>query len=261
MDKVAFQLLGFQIYWYGILAAIAFVLGFGTAARRAPRAGVNGEHIFNLAPWIIVGTVIGARTLYVISYWDKEFAGEPLIRIFNVRSGLVFYGGLIGASLSTIIYCLRHKLPLWRIADIFAPSVALGHGIGRIGCFMTGCCYGKQCDLPWAVHFPADDHWTRGVGVHPTQLYEAGLNILFYLFLAWLFQRRKFDGQVFAVYLVGYALIRAFVESFRGDYTQYFVGGMLTPGQLVSVFIFAAGIVLWFVLQRGKLPPSAAPAT
>jgi phosphatidylglycerol:prolipoprotein diacylglycerol transferase len=260
VDNVAFTLFGFQIYWYGILAATAFVLGFGTAARRAPRAGVKGEEIFNLAPWIIIGAVVGARTLFVISYWDQEFAGRPLINVLNVRSGLVFYGGLIGSSLGTIIYCRRHKLNLWRIADIFAPSVVLGHGIGRIGCFMTGCCYGKECSLPWAVHFPLE-HWTRGVGVHPTQLYEAVLNISFYVLLAWIFQRRKFDGQVFAIYLMGYSMIRAFVESFRGDYTEFYLGGLLTPGQTVSLIIFIAGVVLWFILNKTKVRGTASPAT
>jgi phosphatidylglycerol:prolipoprotein diacylglycerol transferase len=259
VDNVAFELFGFQIYWYGILAATAFVLSFGSAARRAPRVGIKGEEIFNLAPWIIIGAIVGARVLYVISYWDKDFAGQPIWKVFNMRSGLVFYGGLIGSCLGTIIYCTRHKLPLWRIGDIFAPSIALGHGIGRIGCFMTGCCYGKACSLPWAVHFP-EEHWTHGVGVHPTQLYESGLNILFYLFLAWLFQRRKFEGQVFAAYLVGYAVIRAFVESFRGDYTEFYAGGRLTPGQLVSIFIFIAGVVLWALKHKRTIAPRPAAA-
>jgi phosphatidylglycerol:prolipoprotein diacylglycerol transferase len=258
VDNVAFEILGFQIYWYGVLAAVAFVLGFGTAARRAPRAGISGDEIFNLAPWIIVGTVIGARALYVVSYWDKEFAGQPLAKIFNMRSGLVFYGGLIGASLAVIVYCVRRKLKLWTIADIFAPSVALGHGIGRIGCFMTGCCWGKTCDLPWAVHFPKE-HWTAGAPVHPTQLYEAALNIAFYALLAWLFQRRKFDGQVFALYMIGYSMIRAFVEAFRGDYAGQFTSA-LTPGQWVSIFIFAAGLALWAVRRNFKLPGAGAPA-
>lgn len=259
MHSVAFELFGFQIYWYGILAAVAFVLAFGTASRRAPRAGIEGEEIFNLAPWIILGAVIGARVLYVISYWDKEFAGQPWYHVFNMRSGLVYYGGLIGASLGTIIYCARRKLALWRIADIFSPSVALGHAIGRIGCFMTGCCYGRECSLPWAVHFPKE-HWTHGVGVHPTQLYESSLNFAFYVFLAWLFRRRKFDGQVFAIYLIGYSIIRAFTESFRGDYTEFYFNGLLTPGQLVSIFIFFAGIALLLVLRRWKVPDPAPAA-
>lgn len=257
MDNVAFELLGFQVYWYGILAATGFVLGFGTASRRAPRAGIKGEDVFNLAPWIIIGAIIGARLLYVISYWDREFAGKPLLNIFNMRSGLVYYGGLIGASIGTIIFCRRARVPLWRMSDVMAPSVALGHVFGRVGCFMTGCCYGRPTDLPWAVHFPKE-HWTHGIGVHPTQLYESSLNFLFYLFLAWLFQRRKFDGQVFAVYLVGYSVIRAFVELFRGDYdaSQFHIRGLFSPGQTVSIFILIAGILLWWK-QRSSGPRPA----
>ena len=113
----------------------------------------------DLGPWIIVGAIIGARTLYVISYWRESFANEPWWEIFMVQhGGLVFYGGLIGSSLATILYAQLKGLPLWRMADIFAPSVALGHVFGRVGCLMNGCCYGRATDLPWAIHFPADQH-------------------------------------------------------------------------------------------------------
>lgn len=259
MDNVAFNLLGFDIYWYGILAALGFILAFGTASRRAPRAGIKGDDVFNLAPWIIVGAIIGARFLYVVSYWDKEFAGQPWTRIFNMRSGLVYYGGLIGASLATIIFCRRARVKLWTMADVMAPSIALGHAFGRVGCFMTGCCYGRPSDLPWAVCFP-HDHVTKGVPVHPTQLYESGLNLAFYVGLAWLFQRRKFDGQVFAVYLIGYALLRTLTESFRGDYTRYYLGGIATPGQTVSIIILAAGLTLWWTQRTRRLAPPPASA-
>lgn len=259
MDNVAFEIFGFQVYWYGILAAVAFVLAFSTASRRAPRAGVKSEEVFNLAPWIIVGAIFGARLLYVVSYWDKEFAGKPITAIFNMRSGLVYYGGLIGASIATIIFCRRAKVPLWRMSDVMAPSIALGHAFGRVGCFMTGCCYGKPTDLPWAVHFPAD-HWTKGVGVHPTQLYESALNFLFYAGLAWLYRRRKFDGQVFAVYLIGYAIIRTTTEMFRGDYTRFYLGGIATPGQTVSILILAAGLGLWWKQRAARVSPPAAAA-
>lgn len=245
MHNVAFEILGFQVYWYGILAAAGFLLAFTAASRRAPRAGFRGDDVFNLAPWIIIGAVLGARLLYVVSYWDKEFAGQPLTHIFNMRSGLVYYGGLIGASLATMLYARKTHLPLWRLADVIAPSIPLGHAFGRVGCFMTGCCYGRACDLPWAVHFPPE-HWTHGIGVHPVQLYESALNLVFYALLAWIFKRRKFDGQIFALYLVGYAIIRAFTESFRGDYTQHYLGGLLTPGQAVGIFIFGLGVALWF---------------
>lgn len=123
----------------------------------------------NLAPWIIAGGIIGARLLYVITYYREEFSLKPWFEMFFLRrSGLVYYGGLIGASLATVIYCRKQKLPFWKIADVLAPSIALGHIFGRIGCLMTGCCFGRPTDLPWAIHFPTD-HPTHGFGVpHPS---------------------------------------------------------------------------------------------
>jgi phosphatidylglycerol:prolipoprotein diacylglycerol transferase len=257
----AFKVFGFPIYWYGILAAIGFLAGFGTASKRAAREGIPGEAIMNLAPWIIGGAIVGARILYVINYWNDEFAGKPLYHIITIgRSGLVFYGGLIGSCLATIIYCWKNKYPLWKIGDIMAPSVALGHAFGRIGCLMTGCCYGNSCSLPWAIHYPLS-HYTGGKPVHPTPIYEAGLNFLFYGLLMLLYGRKKFDGQIFATYLMGYAALRAFVELFRGDYEKHYIWGVVTPGQSVSVLIFAIGVALWFWLSgRGKTRAAAAPA-
>jgi phosphatidylglycerol---prolipoprotein diacylglyceryl transferase len=263
VHSVAFQILGFSVYWYGILAAAGFLIGFGTASRRGPREGISSEDIINLAPWIIGGAIVGARLLYVITFWNREFAGKPLIEIFNMRTGLVYYGGLIGSSLATVFYCRRHKLDLWKMGDIFAPSVALGHAFGRFGCLMTGCCYGSPTDLPWAIHFPKD-HWTRGIGVHPTQVYEAGLNFLLFVGLTWLYRRKKFDGQIFAAYLICYAVLRSLVEIFRGDYEKHYLGGIATPGQTVSILIMAAGLTLWWkrgANRRDPLPgtTSAAP--
>ena len=260
MKKEAFEILGLTIYWYGIFAAVAFMMAFGTGSRRAPREGLAPEAIMNLAPWLIGGAILGARILYVISFWNEEFAGKPWWEAFRFqRAGLVFYGGLIGSSLATIIYCRLKRLPLWKVADILAPSLALGHGFGRIGCLMTGCCYGRPTDLPWAIHFPLD-HWTHGVGVHPTQIYESLLNFALCGGLLLLYRRKKFDGQIFAAYLICYAVLRAFVESFRGDYVKHYIGGLLTPGQTVSVFILVAGVGLWFWLKEAKPLPTPASA-
>jgi phosphatidylglycerol:prolipoprotein diacylglycerol transferase len=261
VHPIAFSVFGFPVYWYGIFAAIGFVSAFSTAARRAPREGLSGDAIMNLAPWIIGGAIIGARLLYVLTFWKEQFAGQPIYYIVTVgRHGFVFYGGLIGACLGTIIYCWRGKYPLWKVADIMAPSVALGHGFGRIGCFMTGCCFGRPTDLPWAVHFPPGGEAPVGVGLHPTQIYEALLNFTFSFVLLALYRRKKFDGQIFAIYLLGYAILRAFVEMFRGDYdTHYF--GVLTPGQMAGVIIFSIGIALWIWLARkGAALRPAAPA-
>jgi phosphatidylglycerol---prolipoprotein diacylglyceryl transferase len=263
----AFRIFNFSIYWYGIFAAIAFIVAFGTGSRRAPREGLPGEAIMNLAPWIIGGAILGARILYVINYWDEEFAGKPLHHIITIgRSGLVFYGGLIGASLGTIIYCWKNKYPLWKVGDIMAPSVALGHAFGRIGCLMTGCCYGRACDLPWAIHFPST-HATGGHGVHPTQIYESALNFIFFGILMLLYRRKKFDGQIFSAYLIGYAILRATVEYFRGDYEkQQYLSGIFSPGQVVSIVMFSIGVGLWIWLSTrpratGATPPPAPAQT
>ena len=258
VHSIAFEFAGFQIYWYGILAAAGFFAAFWVAGKRAPRAGIAPSVLSDLAPWLIGGAIVGARLWYVVSYWNAEFAGKPLMEVFMLRrSGLVFHGGLVGASLATIFFAWWKKVHLWRLADTLAPSIALGHVFGRIGCLMTGCCYGKACSLPWAIHFPKD-HWTGGEGVHPTQIYEAGLNLLLFFGLLALDRRKKFDGQIFAVYLLAYAILRSIVEIFRGDYPKHYFSGLFTPGQLVSVAIFAAGAILFLWLRQ--MPARSAPA-
>jgi phosphatidylglycerol---prolipoprotein diacylglyceryl transferase len=257
----AFSIFGFSIYWYGIFAAIGFLTAFGTGSKRAAREGLPAEAIMNLAPWIIGGAIAGARIMYVINYWDEEFAGKPLYHIITIgRTGLVFYGGLIGSSLATIFYCWKNKFPLWKVGDVMGPSVALGHAFGRIGCLMTGCCFGRACSLPWAIHFPAS-HSTHGIGVHPTQIYESALLFSFYGFLMWMYGRKKFDGQIFATYLIGYAILRAVVETFRGDYEQkQYLGGIASPGQVVSIVMFTIGVALWIWLSTRRSSTGATPA-
>jgi phosphatidylglycerol:prolipoprotein diacylglycerol transferase len=258
VHKVAFHIGNFTVAWYGVLVAMAFLIGLWLAGRRGIRDGIPPEKIMDVGPWMILGTIIGARTLYVITYWKEAFAGNPFYEIFMVQhGGLVFYGGFIGASIAVIIYLHLKKLPLWKFGDAIAPSVALGYVLGRFGCLMNGCCYGKPTDVPWAIRFPAD-HDTHGVPVHPTQIYDAILSFIFYLVLAWLYRRKKFDGQIFATYLMGYAAMRSFVETYRGDYTAEHIHGLLTPAQLVSLGIFSAGLLLYFVLQRRPAQPQPA---
>ena len=252
VHPVALQLGSLTITWYGVMVAFGFLAGLWTASRRALQDGLSPEKILDLGPWIIIGTIIGARTLYVLSYWHEEFAGKPFTEIFMVwRGGLVFYGGFIGASLACILFVKLQKLPLWKVADTMAPSIALGSVFGRIGCLMNGCCYGRECHLPWAITFPAGSRPAPpGIPLHPTQVYDSLLNLVLYLALAALFRRKKFDGQVFAAYLVGYALCRSFVEFFRGDYPEHYLGGWATPAHLISIGILVAGALLWSLLPR-----------
>lgn len=258
MHPVAFQLGPLTIHWYGILIAVGFLLGIWTASRRGLRDGLEPQRISDLAMWLLVGAIIGARALHVISYWDTEFKGRPLWEIFKIQNGgLVFYGGLIGAVIAGTLYGRWKKLPWFKTADALAPSIALGSVFGRIGCLMTGCCYGQKCDLPLAIHFP-EVHETHGAPVHPTQLYDSFANLLLYLGLAWLYRLKKFDGQVFGVFLVAYAVLRSTVELFRGDYQPGEIHAGLTPAQWVSVAIVIAGVALLVFLRRKTAPAKQA---
>lgn len=252
MREIAFQWGPITVHWYGIMVALGFLAGLWTASRRAPRAGVPGERIMDIGPWLILGGVAGGRLLYVLTFWREDFAHKPLWEIFMINhGGLIFYGGLIGAALVGFFYVKIKRLDFFNLADILAPSVALGQAFGRIGCWIRGCCYGQACDLPWAVHYPSY-HETGGKGVHPTQAYETILTFALYGLLAWLFARRAVKGQVFACYLIGYGLVRLGVEAFRGDYApEAYYLGIFTPAQMISLFLIAAGgILFWQVWKR-----------
>lgn len=263
MDKIAFHVGSWPIHWYGVLVAMGFIAGLWTASRRGLRDGFAPERVLDAGPWMIIGAILGARTLYVATYWKESFAGQPLSEIFMIQhGGLVFYGGLIGAAAAVILYTRIRHMALWKFADVLSPSIALGYVFGRLGCLMNGCCYGRECSLPWAIRFPVG-HETHPAGgpaqpVHPTQIYDALLNLALYGFLAWLYRRKKFDGQVFAVYLVCYAFTRSLVEYFRGDYgPSHIHGGFLTPAQLVSIGILVAGVALGAALRFMKPKPQA----
>ena len=251
MHPEAFHLGNFTVHWYGVSVALGFALGLWLAARRGLRTGLPQEWIADLGLPLIVGTVLGARSLYVLTYWKTQFAPAPFWEVFAV-----WKGGLVGASAAAIAYILIRGWPLWKLADALAPSVALGFAVGRLGCLMNGCCFGNACDLPWAIHFPAE-HQTGGAGVHPTQFYDFAWAFALYAALAWGYRHKTFDGQIFALYLAGYAGLRALFEIFRGDYgSERF--GLLTPAQVFSVGVMAAAALLYFNLQRRG--PAAPPA-
>jgi len=252
VHPILFHLGSFPVHSYGVMIALAFLAGLWTATLRARREKISGETIADVTLWLMVGGIIGARIVYVATYWREEFKNQPLTEIFMIQhGGLVYYGGLIGAMIAGMIYIRWKKLPLWKIADVLAPSCALGNVFGRIGCLLNGCCYGRACSLPWAISFPEDNPLgSPTYPVHPTEIYDALLNFGVYLFLAWLFRRKKFDGQIFTTYLLCYAVTRSFVEYFRGDYTNLHYHLGLTPAQWISVPIFVTGLALAAILSR-----------
>jgi phosphatidylglycerol---prolipoprotein diacylglyceryl transferase len=245
-----------SVTWYGLCVAAGFWVGTWTAARRAPKAGVAPDVVWDFLWVLILAGIAGARALYVATYWERDFQGQPWSEIFMVHhGGLVFHGGFVGATLAGFAWCAWRGWPAWTLADILAPSLAIGHAIGRIGCLLNGCCYGRRCDLPWAWRYPAS-HDTLGVPIHPTQLYEAGLCLLLAGGLAWGFRRRQFEGQIFAVYLAAYGILRSVVELFRGDYPpQALTGQVLTPAHWVSLGLVVAGLVLYAMRRRIPVRP------
>jgi len=270
---ILFHLGSFPIHSYGVMIAVAFLAGLWTATLRAKREKIPAEKIADATLWLMIGAILGARIVYVTTYWHEEFAGQPVWNIFKIwQGGLVYYGGLIGAILAGGFYIHWKKMPFWKTADVFAPSIALGSFFGRAGCLLNGCCYGKPTDLPWAIQFPNGSYaWQQqfqqglpGVGpdtpslpVHPTEIYDGLLNLALYFFLAWLFRRKKFDGQIFATYLLCYAIMRGFVEHFRGDYTNLHYHLGLTPAQWIGVPMFIIGLILAVFLSRNAGPKPA----
>ncbi len=151
---------GLPIRGYGVMLFLGVVSGVALAAWRANREGYNPELIYSLAFWMCICGIAGARLFYVIEYWrnfQKPGITETLGAVINfTRGGLVVYGEVVGGIVAAIVFFVRHKLPVLALADIVAPSMTLGLALGRIGCFLNGCCYGGQCDLPWAVQFPPE---------------------------------------------------------------------------------------------------------
>jgi phosphatidylglycerol:prolipoprotein diacylglycerol transferase len=257
VHKIAFELGPLTIHWYGIFLVAGFAFGLWNSSRRAMREKIHPETIFDCGTWLLIGAIVGARALYVVSYWTNivedaknVYHDSPALEIFMVQhGGLVYYGGLMGASAACVLFARKIRVPLWKLADILAPGVALGSFFGRWGCLMNGCCYGRPTNLPWGIQFPPD-HETYPHYVHPTEIYDSLLNLGLFAGLAWFYRRKKFDGQVFALYLVCYSVLRSFVEYFRGDYPARYFGGWATPAQVVSIFTLLAGVLLLVLLPR-----------
>jgi phosphatidylglycerol:prolipoprotein diacylglycerol transferase len=268
MDPVAFQLGPLSIRWYGILTAAGFLAGYLIASRRAPQRGVSREAIADLVFWIMVGGILGARLFYVVQNWS-DFSGR-LIEIIRIdHGGLVFYGGFCGACIAVAAVCRIKHLPMAAVADICAPALPVGHALGRVGCFLNGCCFGWPWRGACAVEYPHDTgvmYVQKALGllppqaiaatpVFPIQLVAAAMNLVIFATLLVIERRLRFRGQLFAAYLVLYGTGRFLVEFGRGDYLRCYAG--LTPAQLLCFLLVAVGIVAFFLLRRKSM--AAAP--
>jgi phosphatidylglycerol:prolipoprotein diacylglycerol transferase len=251
------------IHTYGFMMAVGVALGLWFIYVQAKRSGLDANRIMDAAFYTIIVSLLGAKLFLFLSNigYYVEFPRE----LFALaRSGGVFQGGLTFGVVFALWYFHRKKIPTWATADIIAPALALGHAFGRIGCFSAGCCYGRDCAAPWAVVF-RNPYAAELTGVrlhdpiHPVQLYEAALNFLNFAVLFLVLKKKRFDGQVFALYILNYSVIRFFTEYFRGDHSDriYFIRGAsafssLSYPQLFCILGLIGGAVLAVVLRRRK---------
>lgn len=292
------------LHVYGVMMATAFIVAIWLATRQArrellppvPVRDANGrqvvdkagrklaipatEMVADLAFYLLLAGLGGSRVLYIITRWSAEYAHDPLKVLRVWEGGLVWYGGLIGATLTAVWFVRRRKVAFLPYGDLLVPGVALGHAIGRLGCFAAGCCFGNVA-APWfplPVSFPQGspayhEHVGQGLlhagaehslPVYPTQLIEAGGEVLIFFALLFVRSRKRFHGQVLLTYFYLYPLLRTIIEMFRGDSIRGFLFKwpteeapmLLSTSQGVSLLVAAAGIALTVILsrQRGKTP-------
>jgi len=247
VHSILFKIGPITIYSYGVMLALSFGVGIYLARKRALSVGISSKIIMDLGVYVLISSIIGARFLYVITNLN-EYKSHPLEVIFS-RYGFVFYGGLILATIVGIWYLKRQKLSIWKIADVIAPSIAIGQAIGRIGCFLNGCCYGKTTTLPWGVRLPGRNPLDI-TPIHPTQLYSSVSDLIIFVILSCLWERRKIEGQVFLSYLILYSIARFIIEIYRGDNPDIFLH--LTLSQIISIFIGLGAITIMVRKSRGN---------
>lgn len=255
-----FRIGNFPINTYGVLLAVGLMLALVVAAKLAARDGLPRERIYDLGLWTIIGGLLGSKILM--------FFTEENVNIFSLdflRSGGVYYGGFLGGIFALVILIRFYKLSFWKVADAFAPGVALGQVFGRQGCFAAGCCWGKPTDSAFGVHFTEQAHEFTGVPIytddgvaplhlHPTQLYESLAMIVVFFILIYLHKKKRFDGQVLIAYGIIYGIVRFTIEFFRDDPRGDILGLTsltgLSTSQMISLLVAAGSVV--FMIWRLK---------
>ena len=264
MHPILFHIGGINIYSYGVLVATGVLAGLWWARKQAPRAGLDPDKIWNMGIYTVLVALLLAKVWLILSDWDYYVANPRDIFSLNTfQSGGTFYGGIVGAILMIVLYSYFQKMPLLPVMDTIVAGLPLGHGIGRLGCFAAGCCYGKPTTVAWGVVFtnPAAAQLAGtplGVHLHPTQLYEAAAEFLNFLILIWIGKRQRFTGQIIATYFLLYGLERGTIEFFRGDpgRTMMF-HDTVSLMQIVSLCLIVTGAFLWWRGLRGKGAPMA----
>ena len=259
MHPTLFHIGSFELASYGLMTALGYAVAAGYLLKHLPQCEIKNltkETFWNLIFTAFVGAIIGGKLLFIIVSWPQLGATltEKLATIVrDIRYGFVFFGGMI-VSVSALVWYIRHKkLPLLKTADFLIVGLPLGHALGRIGCFLAGCCYGKPTTLPWGVRFTNPQALVPpellGVPLHPTQLYEAGLNLVLFVILHIASQKPHKEGKILVLYVLCYAVLRFGIEFVRGDYRGGFLLG-LSPSQIISLVIAGIALGIWAKFLR-----------
>jgi phosphatidylglycerol:prolipoprotein diacylglycerol transferase len=255
-----FQIGSFYLPTYGVLVALGFLLGLTVTVRLAKRSGLNAELVTNLAVYCALAGLLGAKLLMLIFDWGSADR-PPIFSMATLQAAGVWQGGLVLAFITAFLYIRHTKLPSLKTLDAFAPGVALGHAIGRIGCFAAGCCWGNECKLPWAVTFKNPDAFALtgvplDVPLHPSQLYEVFTELALFAFLYWRFGKAHTPGRIMGLYLVISSVARFLIE-----FTRFHEQGLhfgLSYTQWISIALVGAGA---FLLAGTPKPVVQRPAT
>jgi len=251
---------------YGFLVSLGVLIGLWISVRNSQSQGIDPDKAWNLGILVVLCGIVGAKILYIANDWSW-YAAHPreIFTVATLQAGGVFSGGLVAALLAAVWYVRKHRLPALRTCDAFAPGLAMGHAIGRVGCFAAGCCYGKPTHAWWGVTF-TNPLANQLVGtplnqaLEPTQLLEAAVELANFFVLMWLLKRKRFDGQVIGAYLILYGVARYFLEFLRGDPGRGSVfGGLMTGTQLISIFLVILGGLIWWL--RGHEAKAASTQT
>jgi phosphatidylglycerol:prolipoprotein diacylglycerol transferase len=259
-----FQIGSFSQSTYGVLVALAFLAALSLISRLARRAGLNSDRVVNLGILCGVSAIIGAKIMMFLV--DIPYMRNPgeIFSIASLQAGGVFYGGLIAALIAAVVYMRRHALPPLPTADVFAPGIALGHGIGRLGCFAAGCCWGLPTDLPWGVTFtnPVAQQLVGvplGIRLHPTQLYESAAEFIIFGVLYWRIGKPHRPGAIISLYLILYSAVRFAVEFVRSHEQPNPFGGPLNTSQYISLALMAVGATYFVRSRKNVLAREAHP--
>jgi phosphatidylglycerol:prolipoprotein diacylglycerol transferase len=251
MHPVLLQIGPLEIRWYGVMIALACVIGLWLAGREAERKGINREIINNFFIYATISAIAGARLYYIVFAQPSMLWKNPLSTFAIWQGGLAIHGAILGGLVICVFYVWKHKMRLAKFLDTLTPSLILGQAIGRIGCFFNGDAYGYPTRLPWGLVYSPESpagQMFPGQPLHPTQLYEMVLNLIIFGILWKLRKKLNVNGHIFLLYVILYSAARIFIEHFRADKLTYF--GNFSAAQTIGVIGIVLGISLMFLLKK-----------